>query len=79
MGDGARNACIREQWAYVWGVRRCHRLLAVAICNAISPVLQDIRMKHEVLRVIVELNWTPVQFHNHAQYFVLHANVLQHR
>jgi hypothetical protein len=25
---------------------------------AISPVLQDIRRKHEVLRVIVELNWT---------------------
>ena len=55
---GPETPVSREQWRMYGEFVDAIAYWLWQFATAISPVLQDIRMKHEVLRVIVELNWT---------------------
>ena len=55
---GPETPVSREQWRMYAEFVDAIAYWLWQFAAAISPVLQEIRRKHEVLRVIVELNWT---------------------
>ena len=55
---GPETPASREQWRMYGEFVDAIAYWLWQFAAAISPVLQDIRRRHEVLRVIVELNWT---------------------